>query len=68
MGIIPPRYRQAHVAGFTLHLANGRAPLLERPVIVPALCRDGSETVVELTVEAVTLPGGRAVFVATLRP
>lgn len=66
--IIPPRLRQAHLAGFTLHLSNGRAPLLERPVSVPALRADGSETVVELTVQSQSLPGGRHVFVASLRP
>lgn len=64
--IIPPRLRQAHLAGFTLHLSNGRAPLLGRTVTVPALRRDGSETLVELTVEAESLPGGRRVFVAAL--
>jgi PAS domain S-box-containing protein len=66
--IIPPRLRQAHLAGFTLHLSNGRAPLLDRPVNVPALRADGTETVVELTVASQRLPGGRHVFVALLRP
>jgi PAS domain S-box-containing protein len=64
--IIPPRLRQAHLAGFTLHLTNGRAPLLGQTVTVPALRRDGTETLVELTVEAESLPGGRRVFVAAL--
>ncbi len=62
--VIPPRYRQAHLAGFTMHLANGRAPLLGRPVRVPALCRDGDEVEVELTVTSHSLRGGRHVFVA----
>ncbi len=66
--IIPPRLRQAHLAGFTLHLSNGRAPLLARPVNVPALRADGTETVIELTVQSQRLPGGRHVFVAALRP
>ncbi|GAB3793715.1 ATP-binding protein [Nocardioides ungokensis] len=67
MWIIPPRFRQAHLAGFTMHLTTGRAPLIGRPVTVPALCRDGSETLVELVVESQCLPGGRHVFVASLR-
>ncbi|MFC4787351.1 ATP-binding protein [Nocardioides sp. MAHUQ-72] len=66
--IIPSRFRQAHLAGFTMHLATGRAPLLGQPVSVPALRSDGTETVVELTVESRSLAGGRHVFVATLRP
>lgn len=62
--VIPARYRQAHLAGFTMHLANGRAPLLGRPVRVPTLRRDGTELEVELTVTSQALPGGRHVFVA----
>ncbi len=64
--IIPPRFRQSHVAGFTLHLVNGRAPLLDQEVTVPALCQDGSERLVRLLVRAVHLPGGGSVFVADL--
>jgi len=66
--VIPARYRQAHLAGFTLHLLTGRGPLLGRPVTVPAERRDGSETLVELTISAEHLAHGRAVFVARLRP
>ena len=67
VAIIPPRLRQAHLAGFTLYFSTGRAPLLGRPVTVPALRRDGSEFPVELTVRSESLPGGRQVFVAILR-
>lgn len=67
LAIIPDRFHQAHLAGFTLHLANGRSPLLGRPVTVPVLRRDGSETPVELSVESHRLPQARRVFVATLR-
>lgn len=66
--IIPPRYRQAHLAGFTLYLSNGRAPLLDRPVRVPVLHRDGSESELELTISSQLLKGGRHVFVAGLVP
>ena len=67
IAIIPPRLRQAHLAGFTLFFATGRAPLLGRPVTVPALRCDGSEFPVELTVRSESLAGGRHVFVAVLR-
>ena len=66
--IIPARYRQAHLAGFTLYLSNGRAPLLDRPVRVPVLHRDGSESELELTISSQLLEGGRHVFVAGLVP
>jgi PAS domain S-box-containing protein len=68
VAIIPPRYRQAHLAGFTLHLLNGRRPLLDSAVIVPVLRRDGTETTVEIEVQAHQLPPERHLFVAQMRP
>lgn len=67
VAIIPERYRQAHIAGFTLYLLVGRKPLLGRQVTVPALRRDGSEVQVEMLVEAAPAGKGRAVFLADLR-
>lgn len=61
--IIPHRFRQAHLAGFTLHLLNGRAPLLDQPVVVPALRADGSEQAFQLTVTAERV-GDHEVFIA----
>jgi anti-sigma regulatory factor (Ser/Thr protein kinase) len=66
IGIIPARFHQAHLAGFTLHLITGRKPLLEGTVVVPALCSDGSEVDVRLTITRAAVPGGGAVFVAEL--
>ena len=56
--IVPERYRQAHVAGFTMYLLVGRKPLLDRPVVVPALRRDGSE--VRSSCWCATTASGRA--------
>jgi PAS domain S-box-containing protein len=67
VNIIPDRFRQAHLAGFTLHLLTGRSPLLSRPVAVPVLRRDGTETTIELSVEAQRVGTGRVVFLATMR-
>jgi PAS domain S-box-containing protein len=67
VAIIPARYHQAHIAGFTLHLSNGRSPLLGRTVVVPVLRRDGTEIPVELLVESRRQAGGRQVFVAHMR-
>ncbi len=68
VSIIPDRYRQAHIAGFTLFLLVGRRPLLGTPVVVPALRRDGAEVTVRLTVTARPAGEGRSVFVADLAP
>lgn len=66
--LIPVRYRQAHLAGFTMHLLTGRAPLIGRTVVVPALHRTGAEVSVELTIHKEQTQDGRAVFVAVMEP
>lgn len=67
VSIIPARYRQAHIAGFTMHLLVGRSPLIDTTVVVPAKRRDGREVEVELTVYSRRVPDGRKVFIAELR-
>ena len=67
VAIIPTRYHQAHLAGFTLHLCQGRSPLLGRTVLVPMLRGDGTEIAVELLVESHRQPAGRLIFVARVR-
>ena len=68
VSIIPERYRQAHVAGFTMYLLVGRQPLLGNAVVVPALRRDGSEVMVELLVRDHGIGDGRSVLLADIRP
>lgn len=68
VAIIPARYHQAHLAGFTLHLSNGRSPLLGRTVVVPVLRSDGTEVAVELMVESRQRDAGRHLFVARMHP
>lgn len=64
--VIPERFRQAHLSGVTLHLFAGRGPLLEAPITVPALCADGTEIPVVVTVRSRQLPHGRRLFTAHL--
>lgn len=64
--IIPQRFRQAHIAGFTLHLLVGRRPLLQAPITVPALRADGTEIIVQLNVSA-HRHHGQSIFEAELR-
>ncbi len=66
--VIPERFRQAHLAGFTFHLLTGEGALLGAPIVVPALCHDHTETMVELTVHEEHTADGRPVFVADLVP
>ncbi len=62
--VIPERFHQAHIAGFTLHLVNGRSPLIGRRFTVPALRRDGTEVEVGLQIDSHLLPEGRTLFTA----
>jgi len=66
--VIPVRFRDRHVAGFTRYLLDGSGPIVGRPVNVPALRRDGSEIDIELLIERRPDEATRALFVATLTP
>lgn len=66
--IVPPRYHQAHIAGTTLHVVNGRGPLLDTPITVPVVLADGSEEPREMTVTSHPLPSGRRLFLADFSP
>jgi anti-sigma regulatory factor (Ser/Thr protein kinase) len=65
VGLIPHRFREAHLAGFTMHLLTGNGMMLDTPVVVPVLCHDGTERSVQLTVhEEHVAVDGRPVFIA----
>lgn len=66
LAMIPERYHQAHVAGFTLMQLTGRSPLLGTSVQVPARRADGSEVLVSLLVRVERGDEGRPVFVAEI--
>jgi PAS domain S-box-containing protein len=66
ISIIPSRFHQAHIAGFTLHLVNGRSPLLGNRVRVPVSRANGTEVELDVRIEAVPLANGRRVFTAEL--
>ena len=66
--LIPPRLREAHVAGFTRHLATGVAHALGVPLTLPVLCKDGSEINCHFLVEQATATGGRSGYLAWISP
>ena len=65
--IIPPRFHEAHVAGFTRQLVTGRARILGRPTDLPALHRDGHEIPALMTLTR-WQEGVRVFFVASIVP
>lgn len=68
VSLIPERYRQAHLAGLTIHLLNGRGALLDSPVTVPVLRRDDTEALVTLTLRERHTADGEPVFLGELGP
>jgi len=64
--IIPPRYREAHAAGFKRFLDTGHSSIQGKRIEMPALRADATEFPAELTVTAVSLKG-TTVFIAYLR-
>lgn len=66
--LVPARYREAHVAGFSRYLSTGEAQVLGRPLVLPLLLADGREVSCRYLVEAAPVRSGRAVFLAWLDP
>jgi len=66
IAIIPPRLRDAHVAGFTNQLLGGGDRIIGKPTRLPAMRRDGSEVMVDLVIERRRDSRNRSFFVATL--
>ena len=48
--IVPERYREGHLEGVRRYIASGEARVLERPLELPALHREGYEFPIELVV------------------
>lgn len=63
--IVPDRFREAHIAGFTRHLVTGETRVLGVELHLPVLCGDGSEVEVRLLIDRVPA-GNRVVYVARL--
>jgi PAS domain S-box-containing protein len=64
--IVPESLRGAHEAGRNHFLATGEGPVLDKRIEVPALCRDGREIPIELSVTA-SEQFGRRLFVGFMR-
>jgi len=65
--IIPPSLHEAHRFGFSRFLATGVATLLNRPITLKAIAKDGRTFDAEHTITA-KQQHGQWVFTATVRP
>lgn len=66
--LIPPAWRERHVAGFTNFLLSGESSIIGQPTLVPALHHDGSTVEVFLKIDVEQTRSGRTIFVAELTP
>jgi len=63
--LVPPRLRDAHVAGFTRYLATGEAHILGVPLVLPVLHADGRELTCRVLIErAPSVVGAPPVYLA----
>ena len=66
--IVPPRFREAHVAGFSRHLSTGDARALGVQLRLPVLRADGAELECAFLIESEPTPEGRIVYLASITP
>lgn len=66
--LVPPSWRERHVAGFTNFLLSGETSIIGRPTLVPALHHDGTTVDVFLKIDVEQTRSGRTIFVAELIP
>jgi two-component system, cell cycle sensor histidine kinase and response regulator CckA len=64
--IIPTRMREQHRKGLARYLQTGEGPLLGKRIEISAVCRDGSEILVELAITPFKI-NGSPFFTAYLR-
>jgi PAS domain S-box-containing protein len=62
--LIPPRLREAHVAGFTRHLTTGESHVLGVPLVLPVLHAEGHEISCRFLIERAPQPSARSVYIA----
>jgi PAS domain S-box-containing protein len=66
--LVPPRFREAHVAGFSRFLSSGEARILGMPLDLPLLTKDGAEITCRFRIELGPTSAGRTVYLAWVEP
>ncbi|MDQ3757183.1 MAG: PAS domain S-box protein [Actinomycetota bacterium] len=66
--VVPPSLREAHVAGFTRHLATGEGHVIGIPTVLPVLTRSGVEIPCHFLLEQAPATAGRSVYLAWISP
>lgn len=66
--IVPPSFREAHVAGFSRHLTTGEAHVIGVPLKLPVLHADGHEILCNFLIERAPTNPGRSIYLAWIEP
>jgi PAS domain S-box-containing protein len=66
--LVPPRFREAHVAGFSRFLSSGEARILGMPLDLPLLTKGGAEITCRFRIELGPASVGRTVYLAWIEP
>jgi PAS domain S-box-containing protein len=66
--VIPPAFREAHLAAFTRNVVEGVGRILGTPVSLSVLTADGTELPITLTLTRHVAHQGRVVFLAVIEP
>lgn len=68
VAIVPPQFREAHVAGFTRHLTTGQAHALGVELDLPVLKADGTQLLCTFLIEMHRTPSGRIIYLSRITP
>ena len=68
VAIVPPQFREAHVAGFTRHLTTGQAHALGVELDLPVLRADGTQLLCTFLIDVLRTPSGRNVYLSQITP
>jgi len=68
VALVPPPFREAHVAGLTRHLSTGEAHALRVDLQLPVLCADGTEVLCDSWIDADRGRNGQPVYIAYISP
>lgn len=64
--LVPARLVRQHYAGFQRYLRTGQSRLLGQAIEVPAVCGDGRETTIKMSILMFKRPDGSDLIISTL--
>ena len=66
--LVPHRFREAHVAGFSRHLSTGEVAVIGKDLELPVLRGDGTEVLCSFRIDHERGGGGHSFYIAWISP